>query len=116
VQSCRGQRHQTSEQTGHRHVSQHLKPWLAVGPVRFGLAGFESVAEIFAAASVAAAADAAAAAVAAAAELAAVAVAAAGAAAEPDPVAAAPEGCCLAAELPDRSAVPQASSSSWTVC
>ena len=89
-----------------------MKPWLAVGPVRFGLAGFESAAEIFAAASVAAAADAAAAA---AAELAAGAVAAAGAAAEPDPVVAAPEGCCLAAELPDRSAVLQASSSSWTV-
>lgn len=88
-------------------MSQHLKPWLAA---RFGLAGVES--EIFAAASVAAAADAAAAA----AELAAVAVAAAGAAAEPDPVAAAPEGCCLAAELPDRSAVLQASSSSWTGC
>ena len=98
-------------------MSQHLKPWLAVGPVRLGLAGFESAAEIFAAASVAAAADAAVAAVAAAAaELAAVAVAAAGAAAEPDPVAAAPEERCLAAELPDRSAVLQASSSSWTGC
>ena len=107
MQSCRGQRHQTSEQTGHHHVSQHF----AVGPACFGLAGVESAAEIFAAASVAAAADAAAAA----AELAAGAVAAAGAAAEPDPVVAAPEGCCLAAELPDRSAVLQASSSSWTV-
>ncbi len=112
MQSCRGQRHQTSEQTGHHHVSQHLKPWLAVGPARFGLAGVESAAEIFAAASVAAAADAAAVA----AELAAVAVAAAGAAAEPDPVVAAHEERCLAAELPDRSAVLQASSSSWIVC